>query len=50
MKELENDHINVRIVDSEAARKVGLGVATAHFNVHPKSSIKLDDISKKYVN
>jgi hypothetical protein len=25
-------------------------VATAHFNVHPKSSIKLDDISKKYVN
>jgi hypothetical protein len=32
------------------ARKVVLGVATAQFNVHPRSSIKLDDINKKYVS
>jgi hypothetical protein len=47
MKELGNGHIDARLVDSKAAQKVVQGVATSHFNVHPRSSIKLDDISKK---
>jgi hypothetical protein len=50
MKVLDNGHIDARLVDSKAAQKVVQGVATSHFNVHPRSSIKLDDISKNYVS